>query len=185
MNVIGAIKAYVVKMTGDSEPGMKVLLMDKETTSVVSMVYGQSEIQQKEVFLLERIDSPNYANSSGLRYLKCLVFLRPTSQNIELLCTELRNPKYGAYYIYFSNIVAKADIKILAENDEQEVVKEVQELYMDYLAVNPHLFSMGIPMCLSSTASEITWNHVALQRTTQGLISVLLSLKKSPIIRYF
>ncbi|KAF7266093.1 vacuolar protein sorting 45 [Rhynchophorus ferrugineus] len=184
MNVIAAIKAYVVKMTSDSEPGMKVLLMDKETTSVVSMVYGQSEIQQKEVFLLERIDSPNYANSSGLRYLKCLVFLRPTQQNIELLCTELRNPKYGAYYIYFSNIVAKADIKILAENDEQEVVKEVQELYMDYLAVNPHLFSMGIPMCLSSTASEITWNHSALQRTIQGLISVLLSLKKSPIIRY-
>ncbi|KAJ8948754.1 hypothetical protein NQ318_017923 [Aromia moschata] len=125
MNVIAAVKAYVVKMTEESEPGMKVLLMDKETTSIISMVYGQSEIQQKEVFLLERIDSQNYAISSGLRYLKCL--------NCEA-------PKYGAYYIYFSNIIAKADIKILAEHDEQEVVKEVQELYMDYLAVNPHLF---------------------------------------------
>ncbi|XP_030760870.1 vacuolar protein sorting-associated protein 45 [Sitophilus oryzae] len=185
MNVISAVKAYIVKMTEESEPGMKVLLMDKETTSIVSMVYGQSEIQQKEVFLLERIDSPNYSNSTGLRYLKCLVFLRPTQQNIELLCTELRNPKYGAYYIYFSNIVAKADIKILAENDEQEVVKEVQELYMDYLAVNPHLFSMGIPMCLNAiNTTEITWNHAALQRTIQGLVSVLLSVKKSPIIRY-
>lgn len=113
MNVIGAVKAYVDKMTDESEPGMKVLLMDKETTSVISMVYSQSEIQQKEVFLLERLDSPNYANSTGLRYLKCLAFLRPTQRNIELLCSELRNPKYGAYYIYFSNIVAKADIKML------------------------------------------------------------------------
>ncbi|CAG9819356.1 unnamed protein product [Phaedon cochleariae] len=180
MNVIAAVKAYVLKMTEESEPGMKVLLMDKDTTGIISMVYGQSEIQQKEVFLLERIDSPNYSNSTGLRYLKCLVFLRPTQKNITALCNELRNPKYGAYYIYFSNIIAKADIKILAEHDEQEVVKEVQELYMDYLAVNPHLFSIGLPTCMLS----LSWNPAALQRTVQGLISLLLSLKKSPTIRF-
>ncbi|XP_072386946.1 vacuolar protein sorting-associated protein 45 [Diabrotica undecimpunctata] len=180
MNVISAIKAYIVKMTSESEPGMKVLLMDKDTTSVISMVYGQSEIQQKEVFLLERIDSPSFANSTGLRYLKCLAFLRPTQQNISALCAELRNPKYGAYYVYFSNIIAKADIKILAEHDEHEVVKEVQELYMDYLAVNPHLFSLG----LTSSLTSLSWNPSALQISVQGIISVLLSLKKCPVIRY-
>lgn len=180
MNVISAVKGYIVKMTEESEPGMKVLLMDKETTGIISMVYGQSEVQQKEVFLLERIDVPNYANSTGLRYLKCLVFLRPTQRNVEALCVELRNPKYGAYYIYFSNIIAKADIKVLAENDEQEVVKEVQELYMDYFAVNPHLFSIGLPTCML----QLNWNPSALQRTVQGLVSVLLSLKKCPTIRY-
>lgn len=181
MNVIAAVKAYVNKMTEESEPGMKILLMDKVTTSVISMVYGQSEIQQKEVFLLERIDSGNHVNGgTALRYLKCLVFLRPTQQNIELLCNELRNPKYGAYYIYFSNIIAKVDVKILAEHDEQEVVKEVQELYMDYLAVNPNLFSIGLPVCMNKG----NWAEGALQRTVQGIISVLLSLKKCPEIRY-
>lgn len=180
MNVIGSVKAYVTKMTEESEPGMKILLMDKETTSVISMVFGQSEIQQKEVFLLERLDSANQSNSMGLRYLKCLVLLRPTQENIELLCNELRYPKYGAYYIYFSNIIAKADIKVLAEHDEQEVVKEVQELYMDYLAVNPHLFSIGLSTCMTG----LFWNPIALQRTVQGIIAVLLSLKKSPLIRF-
>lgn len=181
MNVITAVKTYVNKMTEESEPGMKVLLMDKETTSVISMVYSQSEIQQKEVFLIERIDSEGYINNSnGLKYMKCLVFLRPTQRNVELLSQELRNPKYGAYYLYFSNIIAKADVKILAEHDEQEVVKEVLELYMDYLAVNPHLFSIGIPCCMQS----LTWHGNALQRTVQGLIALLLSLKKNPVIRY-
>lgn len=181
MNVISAVKAYVNHMTEESEPGMKILLMDKETTSIISMVYGQSEIQQKEVYLLERLDSgANPNNNIGLRYLKCLVFLRPTQQNVELLSQELRNPKYGAYYIYFSNIIAKADVKILAENDEQEVVKEVQELYMDYLAVNPHLFSIGITHFMTN----LSWNPISLQRTMQGLISLLLSLKKCPLIRY-
>lgn len=181
MNVIGAVKAYVNKMTEESEPGMKILLLDKETTSIISMVYGQSEIQQKEVFLLERLDSNSQSNNStGYRFLKCLVFLRPTQVNIGLLCKELRNPKYGAYYLYFSNIVAKADVKSLAESDEQELVKEVQEMYMDYLAVNPHLFSFGIQ---NSTVSS-SWNYSALQRSIQGLIAVLLSLKKCPVIRY-
>lgn len=47
----------------------------------------------------------------------------------------------------FSNIIAKADIKLLAESDEQEVVREVHEYYADYLAINPHLFSLGINAC--------------------------------------
>ena len=34
MNVILAVKQYISKMIEDSGPGMKVLLMDKETVSV-------------------------------------------------------------------------------------------------------------------------------------------------------
>lgn len=34
MDVITAIKLYVNKMTNESGPGMKILLMDKETVSV-------------------------------------------------------------------------------------------------------------------------------------------------------
>lgn len=179
MNVIAVVKAYVTKMTEESEPGMKILLMDKETTSIISVVLGQSEIQQREVYLIERIDYQN-ADSCRLRYLKCLVFLRPTSENIELLSKELRNPRFGTYYIYFSNIVAKADVKTLAENDEQEVVKEVHELYMDYLAVNPHLFSIGLPTCMDG----LSWQPNALHRTVHGIAALLLSFKKCPLIRY-
>lgn len=47
-----------------------------------------------------------------------------------------------------SNIVAKADVKTLAENDEQEVVREIEEFYADYLPVSPHLFSFNIPVCV-------------------------------------
>lgn len=179
MDVIAAAKAYVNKMIKDSKPGMKILLMDKETTSFISMVFGRSEIQQKEIYLLQRLDEGPY-DAPSLRYLKCLVLLRPTQQNIDNLRKELSNPRYGAYYIYFTNIISKADIKLLAEYDEQELVQEVQELYLDYLAVNPHLFSIGIPQYISGRK----WHEGALQRTVQGIIALLLSLKKCPAIRY-
>ncbi|XP_034942666.1 vacuolar protein sorting-associated protein 45 [Chelonus insularis] len=178
MNVVTALKFYITRMTEESGPGMKVLLMDKQTTSIVSLIYSHSEILMKEVYLFEKIDTP--IRSEALKHLKCIVFIRPTKENVHLLCNELRNPKYGSYYIYFSNIIAKAEIKLLADSDEQEVVKEVHEYYADYLAVNPHLFSVGINAC----AEGLMWNPEALHRSCEAIISVLLSLKKCPYIRY-
>uniref|UniRef100_A0A8D0FM17 Uncharacterized protein n=1 Tax=Strix occidentalis caurina TaxID=311401 RepID=A0A8D0FM17_STROC len=75
MNAVLAVKQYVSKMIEDSGPGMKVLLMDRETTGIVSMVYTQSEILQKEVYLFERLDS---ANREAMKHLKAICFLRPT-----------------------------------------------------------------------------------------------------------
>ena len=36
---------------------MKVLLLDPETTSIVSMVYSQSEILEQEVYLVEKLQA--------------------------------------------------------------------------------------------------------------------------------
>ncbi|XP_054526332.1 vacuolar protein sorting-associated protein 45 isoform X3 [Pan troglodytes] len=177
MNVVFAVKQYISKMIEDSGPGMKVLLMDKETTGIVSMVYTQSEILQKEVYLFERIDSQN---REIMKHLKAICFLRPTKENVDYMIQELRRPKYTIYFIYFSNVISKSDVKSLAEADEQEVVAEVQEFYGDYIAVNPHLFSLNILGCCQGR----NWDPAQLSRTTQGLTALLLSLKKCPMIRY-
>lgn len=178
MNVVQAVKQYISKMIEESGPGMKVLLMDKETTPIVSMVFAQSEILHKEVYLFERIDA---SARETMKHLKCISFLRPTKENVQLLSQELRIPKYGLYYIYFSNVISKQDVKVLAEADDHEVVREVQEFFGDYIAVNPHLFSLNIIGCCQSCTS---WLPKSLSRTVQGLTSVLLSLKKCPMIRY-
>ncbi len=60
------------------------------------MVYAQSEILQKEVYLFERIDS---SSRETMKHLKCICFVRPTKENVEHLTQELRSPKYGLYYI--------------------------------------------------------------------------------------
>ncbi|KAK5855536.1 hypothetical protein PBY51_005633 [Eleginops maclovinus] len=177
MNVTLAVKQYISKMIESSGSGMKVLLMDKETTSIVSVVYTQSEILQKEVYLFERIDSQN---RDSMKHLKAICFLRPTKENVEHLIQELRRPKYSVYFIYFSNVISKSEIKALAEADEQEVVAEVQEFYGDFIAVNPHLFSLN----LQGVARGRSWEPSMLQRCVQGLTSVLLALKKCPVIRY-
>ena len=49
-SIIQALRDYVTKMVADVS-GMKVLVMDSETTGIVSMVYTQTQILQQEVFL--------------------------------------------------------------------------------------------------------------------------------------
>ncbi|UJR35612.1 hypothetical protein I4U23_028362 [Adineta vaga] len=143
------------------------------------MVYAQSEILQKEVFLFERID---VAGQRSLKHLTAICFLRPTEENIQALIRELQEPKYGSYFIYFTNFVELNDIKSLAEADEYECVRVIQEFYADYLAINPHLYSLNIPMTYQK---NYEWNDNLLRRTVQGLVSLLLSLrKKSATIRY-
>ncbi|XP_015230491.1 PREDICTED: vacuolar protein sorting-associated protein 45 isoform X1 [Cyprinodon variegatus] len=191
MNVTLAVKQYISKMIESSGPGMKVLLMDKETTSIVSVVYTQSEILQKEVYLFERIDSQN---RDSMKHLKAICFLRPTKENVQHLIQELRRPKYSVYFIYFSNVISKSEIKALAEADEQEVVAEVQEFYGDFIAVNPHLFSLNLQGVSRRRTDQVisgrnrspgrSWEPSMLSRCTQGLTSVLLALKKCPMIRY-
>ncbi|XP_058452730.1 vacuolar protein sorting-associated protein 45 [Malaya genurostris] len=178
MNVTRAVQLYLEQMISDAGPGMKMLMMDRETTSIVSMAFAQSEMLQKEVYLFERIDSGR--SNERLKYLKCIVFIRPTRDNILRLQSELKGPKYGSYYINFSNIIPRTDIKSLAESDESESVREVKEVYADYLPVNPNLFSLNIPTCLQA----LSWNPDALVRCAQGLISVLLSFKFRPAIRF-
>nr|CAG4646143.1 EOG090X03QA [Macrothrix elegans] len=178
MNVLLAIRMYIAKMIQDSGPGMKVLLMDRETIGIVSVAYAQSEILQKEVYLFEQIDKS--AQGPVMKHMKCVVFLRPTQENIHLLSNELKSPRYGVYYIYFSGIISKAAIKVLAESDEQEAVREIQEFYADYFALGPHLFSFN----LEKPIQGMEWSSNSLLRSAQGLTSILLSLKKSPLIRY-
>lgn len=63
------------------------------------------------------------------------------------------------------------------------MVREIQEGYADYLANAPHLFSLNLSG-LSYNGSVNNWNAHSLERSVQGITSVLLSLRKCPTIRY-
>lgn len=66
--------------------------------SIVSVVYSQSELLQKEVFLVELIDSIS-KSKEPMSHLKAVYFLRPTSTNIQLLKRQLASPRFGEYHL--------------------------------------------------------------------------------------
>ena len=56
----------------------------------------------------------------------------------------------------------------------------MQEFFADVLAINPHLFTLN----MTGVLSDNSWRRPMLERSTSALVSVLLSLKKRPLVRY-
>ena len=180
MDVLTVMQNYILKLLEEAGPGMKVLLLDGETTPAVSLAFAQSALMRQEVYLFERL-RPSLV-WEDMRYLKCICILRPEAATISQLCSELARPRYQSYYVYFTNILPRAALKQLAEADMQEVVKEVKEIYIDYLPFGAHLFGLAIPSPLQPLGSR--WVEDQLTRTTQAIVSLLLSHKLCPAIRY-
>ncbi|KAE8349043.1 Sec1-like protein [Aspergillus coremiiformis] len=192
MDVVAAVSGYISKMVTAGDPStsgsstsakMKILLLDSETVTIVSTAITQSALLNHEVYLIDRLDN---AAREKMRHLRCLCFVRPSPSSIQFLIDELRDPKYGEYYIYLSNIIRKSSLERLAEADSHEVVRAVQEHFADFIVINPDLCSLnlGFPRQRLWSHSPDLWNSDALQRATEGVISTLLALKKNPLIRY-
>ncbi|KAJ5202349.1 Short-chain dehydrogenase/reductase SDR [Penicillium cf. viridicatum] len=189
MDVVAAASGYISKMVtvgesaGASSSKMKILLLDSETVPIVSTAITQSALLNHEVYLIDRLDN---AAREKMRHLRCLCFVRPSPTSIQFLIDELREPKYGEYYIYLSNIIRKSALERLAEADSHEVVQSVQEQFADFLVINPDLCSlgMGFPLQRIWSHSPDLWNPDSLQRATEGVLALLLALKKNPLIRY-
>ncbi|XP_038680056.1 vacuolar protein sorting-associated protein 45 homolog isoform X1 [Tripterygium wilfordii] len=185
MVLVTAARDYVNRMLQDIT-GMKVLILDSQTVSIVSVVYSQSELLQKEVFLVELVDSISMSKES-MSHLKAVYFLRPTSQNIQHLRRQLANPRFGEYHLFFSNMLKDTQIHILADSDEQEVVNQVQEFYADFVAVDPYHFTLNIPSNCSYMIPAVV-DPSGLQRfcdcVVYGIAAVFLALKRRPVIRY-
>ncbi|KAJ3055214.1 vacuolar protein sorting-associated protein 45 [Rhizophlyctis rosea] len=143
----------------------------------------QSQLLAKEVYLIDRVDN---RKREKMRHMKCICFLRPTGKSVQALVEELRDPCYSDYYLYFTNSLRKSDIERLAEADENEVVRELQEYFADYLAINQDLYSLNVsfPDWHLFVENSSTWDTNALSRVAEGILSVLLSLKKKPLIRF-
>ncbi|KAM0789734.1 hypothetical protein ACM66B_006589 [Microbotryomycetes sp. NB124-2] len=201
--------------------GIKILLLDGDTTPIVSLASTQSTLLSHEVYLTDRIDNPsrsipqaalassssssgsNYPPSSSrtaierLPHLKCVCFLRPTDDSIEQCERELREGRYGGYWLYFTNVLKKSQIERLAEADQHELVREVEEYFADYSPLTSSHFSLNLmPTPLHPSPSQrvmalygespTTFSQAssALTRHVEGLTALLLSLKKKPVIRY-
>ncbi|KOG99425.1 Vps45p [Saccharomyces eubayanus] len=159
---------------------IKVLLLDNNTTPTISLCATQSDLLKQEIYLVDKIENEEREVS---RHLRCLVYVKPTEGTLQCLLRELRNPRYGEYQIFFNNIVSKSQLERLAESDDMEAVTKVEEIFQDFFILNQDLFSLDLQPkdFLSNT---LVWSEPGLTECSNSLVSVLLSLKIKPEIRF-
>ncbi|KAI4840376.1 vacuolar protein sorting-associated protein 45 [Plasmodium brasilianum] len=142
--------------------GYKVLILDDETKTIISLIFSHSYILEKEIFLTlnfndsnifedinnssnknEKFDFKNY-KIKNLKHLKAIFLLRPTHTNILKLMRELKKPIFLEYYLFFTNVLSEKFIEKLAKADEFEVIKNIMEYYIDGYVLHDNLFSLNI-----------------------------------------
>ncbi|WMV26639.1 hypothetical protein MTR67_020024 [Solanum verrucosum] len=154
--------------------------------SSVSVVYSQSELLKKEVFLVELVDSIAMSKES-MSHLKAVYFLRPTSENIQHMRRQLAKPRFGEYHLFFSNILKDTQLHMLADSDEHEVVQQLQEFYADFVALDAYHFTLNIAanhMYMLPAVVDPSGLQQFCDRIVDGISAVFLALKRRPIIRY-
>lgn len=182
-----AVKDYLYHMLSSVE-GLKALILDGDNAGVpvqgtiqrISAVESTQSLAKQGVFFTEKLQDPR---SERVGHLKAVVWVRPIEENIELLCKELRDPKYGEYHLFFTNHspYMKEYVKRLALADEFELLRNIGEYYSDFVAVSPELFSLNMHHHSGRQGwLEPEWRAAIVS----GLLSVLLSLRAKPVVRY-
>lgn len=113
----------------------------------------------------------------------------PTNENIRELAKQIyyEEPLFSEYNIFFTNFVSPEMLQDLARADRYSLVKQVQEFYVDYNAINTDLYSIHLPNSLSMSEGRkfsggIT--DVPYQRSIEALLSLFLSFRIKPYIRF-
>jgi hypothetical protein len=65
-------------------------------TPIVSLASTQSTLLSHQVYLTDRIDNQK---RDRMPHMKCVCFLQSSESSLEALEAELREPKYGEYYL--------------------------------------------------------------------------------------
>lgn len=70
---------------------IKKINNNKISIGIISLICSQSQILQKDVYLIERIEQKQ---KEKMIHLKAIYFIRPTFSNMEMLEEELKDPRY-------------------------------------------------------------------------------------------
>ena len=186
-NIVNITKTYITTIF-EEVPGIKALILDAETINIVSLIYPKSLMLSHEVFYIETIAN---LPESSMPYMKAIFLLRATEENKAYLVKQLKSPIFSEYYIYFTNIPvglnSQSMLQELASNDEKSIVKTVQEFYADFCVLNKELFTLNLSGIILLQKPRDRWasrESSLFNRMLEGLMSVLLSTRKNPIIRY-
>jgi vacuolar protein sorting-associated protein 45 len=125
-------------------------------------------------------------DTKKMQHLKAVCFVRPTEESVRLLCDLLRAGTYGEFFVFFSSVLAETHLQALAESDENEAVRQVQEMYASFLAVDPTVFTLDVPRndhLLRYASLAPSARSSVIDPIVEGIASFLLSVKRRPAIR--
>lgn len=162
-----------------------IMVVDDYTAKILSFYMTMSEVLNKGVFSLERLNIkrqpfPNYT---------VIYFVSPTKESCELIKKDFddeNNPTYGNVHIYFSSRALETHLNILATETLAPKIKAIYELNLSYFSRNNYFdFNLkSLNLFSMTTNNKNTERRLILNDMKDKLLTMIIGLKEYPYIQY-
>ncbi|CCW59933.1 unnamed protein product [Phytomonas sp. EM1] len=188
LNCIDQASSYLDSILR-KQKGLKVLLCDDHTLSILSVVYSQHQLLQNDVVLVDRLSNKE---RYPMKYFSCVIFSQPSKSSLACICQELAEANFSSYSIFFSYLLDSSLLECIAVADHFNLVNYVGEIYLDSTPVTEYvcicqlkLSSLSLaPTPLMNPLMYVQWDANSFSRITKSIVSMMLLTKRRPVIRY-
>ncbi|KAH8739600.1 hypothetical protein FG386_001157 [Cryptosporidium ryanae] len=164
----------------------KVLIYDRAGQTILSPLMKVGSLRHHGVTLHIQINT----QKSPIPEVPGLYFIKPTEENIDKLCDDLKNLCYESYYINFLSPCSDKLLEYFAikasETGNANRITKVIDRYLDFVSLSSCQFSLGMEKVYSEFYNSKTSDDKIQQimdNVVTGLICVFSSLGVIPIIR--
>ncbi|CAO1614546.1 unnamed protein product [Parajaminaea phylloscopi] len=136
-------------------PSWKVLILDKTSQDILATSLRVQDLRDNGVTLHMQLQSER----PPLPDVPAVYFVSPTADNIKRICQDLSNGLYESYYINFTSSLPRPLLEDfasqVARDGTADQVQQVFDQYLDYIVLEPSLFTLLAPTASADAAPGV------------------------------
>ncbi|PRP79539.1 Sec1-like family protein [Planoprotostelium fungivorum] len=164
--------------------GLKVLVLNAESTKIISAACRMFDIIEEGVTLVE----PIYNSRQPLDKLEAIYFLTPTDESIEQFCKDFSNPskpQYAAAHLFFTRPISNDQLAKIKASPALKYVKSLKEINLDFIGYEGAAFHLDMPQAFHNLFSPDSSHSADEQHLiADRIVTMCATLKEYPVIRY-
>ncbi|KAK7685678.1 hypothetical protein QCA50_011022 [Cerrena zonata] len=170
----------------------KILVVDEHSQALLSSVLKQFDILEENVTLIESITSHREPQQFEAAYI-----LMPTTQNVDRVIRDFANGRqqYLGAHLFFVDGLSEQLFERLTASPAEPYLKGLQDLYINYWAIESNSFTLKQPESFFSLFSpprndagfKPARDHLEeqLRFSSKMIANVCISMNEYPFIRYY
>ena len=178
------VRDRILNLVSSIEGDRKIVILDEWTLKIVDSVCSLHDILDSGAFLVEVISKKRQPYPT----MQAVYFVSSTLETFDMMARDFDNPISRAYnevHILTTGRIGEEEMQRLANSPIVGLVKSLKEVYIDYLALETRVFSVGLDgRFLKSGYSSQNAALSDLNRIARQITAACITLGLRPVVRY-
>lgn len=164
----------------------KALIVDAESTRVISACCRMYDIMEENITVVEKIDIAR----QPLPNLEAIYFLTPKPESVEALINDFKRKEkdrpymYAAVHLFFTSKLPDSEFQKISSAAVASKIKTFRELNLEFIAYESQAFHLDMPNSMVVFYSGDKSAPAVQVKAVDKLVTLCATLNEYPIIRY-